>query len=89
MDKPFLMDILCTEQKILSIFNDMRHIVVRAIPPVPNIDILRAWTGPVPVHDGTESPEFVFLMDWLKQYVRVNVTVKIIKGIDMDAINPF
>ncbi len=59
-DQAFGMDILCAEEEILSLFHNMCHVVVGAVPPVANVDIFPAGERPVPVHDVAECAKFVF-----------------------------
>ncbi len=64
------MDILCTEEEILSLFHHMCHVVVGAVAPVANVDILPAGKRPVPVHDIAECAKFVFFMYGLEDGIR-------------------
>ncbi len=86
-DQAFGMDILCAEEEILSLFHNMCHVVVGAVPPVANVDIFPAGERPVPVHDVTECTKFVFFMHGLEDIVRIDVCVKVKKGINMYAVD--
>ena len=86
-DQAFGMDILCTEEEILPLFHHMCHVVVGAVAPVANVDILPAGKGSVPVHDVTECTKFVFFMHGLEDSVRIDVCVKVKKSIDMYAVD--
>lgn len=65
-NKPFGMDVFGTEQKILVLFHDMSHVVIRAIAPVTDKDIFRAGQHGVPVYHVAESPELIFLVNRLE-----------------------
>lgn len=80
-DQPFGMDILCAEEEILSLFHHMCHVVVGAVTPVANVDILPAKEHPVPVHDVAECAKLVFFMHRLKDSVRIDVCVKVKKAL--------
>ena len=86
-DQAFGMDILCAEEEILSLFHHMGHVVVGAVPPVANVDILPAGERPVPVHDVAECAKFVFFMYGLEDGVRIDVCIEVKKGINMYAVD--
>ena len=86
-DQAFGMDILCAEEEILPLFHHMCHVVVGAVAPVANVDILPAGEGPVPVHDVTECTKFVFFMHGLEDGVRIDVCIEVKKGINMYAVD--
>ena len=69
-DQSFGMDILGTEQEILSLFHNMCHVVIRAIAAVTDIDIFYSIQNIVPVNNITESTEFIFAADRLDQRIR-------------------
>ena len=81
------MDILCAEEEILSLFHYMGHVVVGAVAPVANVNILPARKRSVPVHNIAECAEFVFFMHGLKDSVRINVCIKIKKGIYVHTVD--
>lgn len=86
-DQAFGMDTLCAKEKILSLFHHMGHVVVGAVAPVANVDILPAGESPVPVHDVTECAKFVFFMHRLEDGVRIDVCIQVKKGINMYAVD--
>ena len=86
-DQPFGMDVLCAQEEILSLFHHMCHVVVGAVAPVANIDILPAGERPVPVHDVAECAKFVFFMHGLEDGIRIDVSIKVKKGIYMYAVD--
>ena len=86
-DQAFGMDVLCAEEEILSLFHHMCHVVVGAVSPVASADILPAGERSVPVHDVAECAKFVFFMHGLEDGVRIDVCIKVKKGIDMYAVD--
>lgn len=86
-DQAFGMDIFCAEEEILSLFHHMCHVVVGAVAPVANVDILPAGERSVPVHNVAECAKFVFFMHGLEDRVRIDVCVKVKKSIDMYAVD--
>ena len=86
-DQTFGMDILCAKEKILPPFHHMCHVVVRAEAPVTSVDILPSGEHPVAVHNAAEGAKFVFFMHGLEDGVRIDVCVKVKKGVYMYAVN--
>jgi len=86
-DQAFGMDILCAEEEMLSLFRHMRHVVVGAVAPVANVDVLPAGERPVPVHDVAECAKFVFFMHGLEDGARVDVCIKVKKGVYMHTVD--
>lgn len=86
-DQAFGMDILCTEEEMLPLFHHMCHVVVGAITPVANVDILSAGESHVTVYNVAKCAKFVFLMHGLEDCVRIDVIIKVKKSIDMDAVD--
>ena len=70
-NESFLIDVLGSKQKVLFIFDDMRHVVIGAIAPVADVDIF--WTGlnGMAVNNGTKGTELIFMVDWLKEGIRI------------------
>lgn len=64
-DKTFGMDVFRAEEKKLSFFQHMSHIVIGTVPPVADKDIPGSGEGSVPVDHVTESPEFVLAVNGL------------------------
>ena len=52
-DQSFGMDILGTEQEILSLFHDVCHVVIRAIATVSDIDIFSSIPNSVPANSSS------------------------------------
>ena len=52
-DQSFGMDILGTEQEILSLFHNMCHVIIRAIAAVTDIDIFYSIQNIVPVNSSS------------------------------------
>ena len=52
-DQSFGMDILGTEQEILSLFHNMCHVIIRAIAAVTDIDIFYSIQNLVPVNSSS------------------------------------
>lgn len=86
-DQAFGMNVLCAEEEILSLFHYMCHVVVGAVAPVANVDILPSGERPMPVHDVAECAKFVFFMHGLEDGVRIDVCIKVKKGIYMYAVD--
>lgn len=86
-NQTFGMDILCAEKEILFLFHNMCHVIVGAIAPVANVDILPAGESFVPVHDVAKCAKFVFFMHRLEDGIRIDVCIKVEKGIYMYAVD--
>ena len=86
-DQSFGMDILGTEQEMLSLFHNMCHVVIRAIAAVTDIDIFYSIQNIVPVNNITESTEFIFAADGLDQRIRVSMGIQVIKSIQVPAVD--
>ena len=78
------MDILGTEKETLPVLDDMGHVIVRAIAPVPNVDIPDAGEDSVSANDGTEGPELVLVMDGLENGVGIDPLFQVIKGVKVN-----
>ena len=87
--KPFGMDVFRAEEKILSFFHNMRHVVIGTVSSVADEDIPGSGPGTVPVNHITESPEFILLVDGLDEGVRINMFPEVIKSIHMHAEKAF
>ena len=83
------MDILGTEKETLPVLDDMGHVIVRAIAPVPNIDIPDAGEDSVSVNDETEGPELVLVMDGLENGVGIDPLFQVIKGVEVNTVKAF
>lgn len=81
------MDILGTEQEILSLFHNMIHVVIRAIATVTDIDIFSSIQNIMPVNNITESTEFIFVSDGLDQRIRVGMGIQVIESIQVHAVD--
>lgn len=81
------MDILGTEQEILSLFHDVCHVVIGAIPAVTDIDIFLSFQNVVTVNDITESTEFIFAADGLDQRIRIGMRIQVIESIQVHAVD--
>lgn len=81
------MDILGTKKEALSVFDHMGHIVVRAVSPVSDIDVFCAWGDRMPVNNGAEGAEFIFVMDGLEEGVGIDAFFQVIKGIEAETCN--
>lgn len=81
--------ILSTKQEKLLFFYDMSHIIVRAIPAVRNKDAGSIIGLPDPVHHSAESFVFIFAMNWLDDGVLISMGIKVIEGIEKEAVNSF
>ena len=88
-NKPFGMDVFRAEEKILSFFHNMRHIVIGAVSSVADEDIPGSGPGIVPVNHITESPEFILLVDGLDEGVRISMFLQVIKSIQVHAVEAF
>lgn len=77
-NKSFGMDVFGTEQKILVLFHAMSHVVIRAIAPVTDKDILGARQRGVPVYHVAESPKFIFLANRLDQCLCISMLLQVI-----------
>ena len=86
-DQSFGMDILGTEQEILSLFHNMIHVVIRAIATVTDIDIFSSIQNIMPVNNITESTEFIFVSDGLDQRIRVGMGIQVIESIQVHAVD--
>ena len=83
------MDILGTEKETLPVLDDMGHVIVRAIAPVPNVDIPDAGEDSVSANDGTEGPELVLVMDGLENGVGIDPLFQVIKGVKVNTLKAF
>ena len=88
-EHPFQQNIFCAENKILSVFYDMCHVVVRAVSAATDINISGAWQHRMSVSRRAEGPEFIFEADRLDEGIRINMSVKVIKSVDMHAVTAF
>ena len=86
-DQSFGMDILGTEQKTLSLFHNVCHVVIRAISTVTDIDIFSPIQNVMPVNNITESTEFIFAADGLDQRIRVGMGIQVIESIKVHAVD--
>ena len=87
-NQTFGVDIFGTEQKELILFQHMCHIVVRTIATVTNINVFSSFDDFMAVNHVAESTEFIFTMDRLNQGIRISVCCKVIKSIQMHAVDP-
>lgn len=67
----------------------MGNIIIRAIPAVSYEDIGNPVRRFQTVHHGAESPELIFEMDRLDKGILISMRIKIIKGIQVDAVEAF
>lgn len=86
-NQSFGMDILGTEQEILSLFRDVCHVVIRAIPAVTGIDIFSSIQNIVTVNHITESTEFIFAADGLDQRICVCMCIQVKESIQVHAVD--
>ena len=86
-DQAFGMNILCAQEEILSLFHHMCHVIVGTVAPVANVNILPAGERPMPVYDVAKCAKFVFFMHSLEDGIRINVGIKVKKGINMYAVD--
>ena len=85
----FGMDILRTEQEILSPLPDMGHAVPGAETPVTRINIFYTRGNFLAVNHGTESAEFILFMDGLQHCICVSTPFQVIKSSKVHAVKAF
>ena len=78
-----------TKEEKLLFFQDMRHVIIRTIPSVSYEDSIDSFRCLQTVHHGAESLEFIFEMNGLYDSIHINMRVKVIKGIQMNAVEAF
>ena len=69
-DQSLGMDIFRTEEEVLLVFYDMCHVIIRTVPPVPEIYIFCPIRDRMPVNNLAKGAEFIFLVDRLKNGIR-------------------
>lgn len=79
-DQAFGVDIFGAEQKGLTLFYYMGHVVIGTIATVANIDVLTSLGDLMAVNHDAESAEFIFVMDRLDQGIRISVGCEIINA---------
>ena len=65
-NKPLLVHVLASEQKVLFVFNNVGHIVIRAIAPVADIDVFRSVRNGMSVNNGAEGAKLVLVVNRLQ-----------------------
>lgn len=78
--------ILAAEEEELARLGDMRHVVVRAVPPVSDEDSPGPGRGTVAVHHCAEGAELILLAGGLDNAVCVVPRAEVIHRIQVDAI---
>ena len=78
--------VITADQKELSVFYDMSKVVVRAIAPVTDVDILRSGYNGMSVDNGAKGTKFVLLMNRLQESGCIQMRAQILKCVDMNAI---
>jgi len=78
-----------TKEEELLFFQDMGHVIIRTIPTVSHEDVRGPLQCLQTVHHGAESLELILEMNRLDDSIYVGMRVKVIKGIQMDAVEPF
>ena len=73
-------DILGTEDEVLSPFDDMSHIIEGTEATVSDKDSMSAGRERMAVDDGTEGTVFILLSDGLNNSVRVTIRIQIEEG---------
>ena len=87
-NEAFRVDIFGAEQKELTLFYYMSHVVIGTIATVANIDILTSFENLMAVNHVAESAKFIFVMNRLDQGIRISVCCEIIKSIKMHTVDP-
>ena len=67
----------------------MCHVIIRTIPAVSYEDIGNPVRCLQAVHHGAESPEFILGMNGLDYGILISMCVKVIKGVEVYAVEPF
>lgn len=88
-DKAFGMDVLCAEEEILSLFHDMSHVIIGAVPTVADEDVPGIWRRIKPVNHIAEGPEFILTVDRLDKCGRIGVLIQVIECIQVHAVEAF
>ena len=83
------MDVLGAEKKKLPFFQDMGHIIIGTVPPVPDKDVFGARKALLPVNHSTEGQEFIFLMYGLNEGIGISMEGEVIKSIQVHAVEAF
>ena len=83
---PFACNIFCTKNKILFFFNHVGHVVIRAIPSVSNKNSSLIRVRDMSVYKLAKSKELIFFMCRLKNGIRIDSFIYVIKGIDVYAV---
>ena len=87
--RPTDIHVFGTKEEKLLFFQDMRHVIIRAIATGGQEEggnPLRCFQA---VHHGTESLEFIFEMDRLYHGIPISMGGKVIKGIEVDTVEAF
>lgn len=82
-------DVLGAEQEVLPLLYDVRHVVVGAVSPVPDVDVAGFRDGGHAIHHGAEGTKLILPMDRLEQCVHIQVAVNIKQAVHMDAVEAF
>ena len=78
-----------TKEEKLVFFQDMGHVIIRTIPTVSYEDIRSPLQCLQTVYHSAESLEFIFEMDGLYDSIHISMRVKVIKGVQMKAVEAF
>lgn len=78
-----------TKEEKLFFFQDMGHVIIRTIPTVSYEDIRSPLQCLQTVYHSAESLELIFEMNRLDDSIHISMRVKVIKGIQMKAVEAF
>ena len=85
-NQSFACNVFCTKNKVLFFFDHVSHVVIRAIPSVPNKNNSLIRVRDMSVYKLAKSKEFIFFMCRLKNGIRIDPVIYVIKGIDVYAV---
>ena len=73
-------------RKTKYFFDHVSHVVIRTIPSVPNKNSSLIRVSDMSVYKLAKSKEFIFFMCRLKNGIRIDPLIYVIKGIDVHAV---
>lgn len=77
------------EEEKLLFFQDMCHVIIRAVAAVSYKNIGSPVRCFQTVHHSAESPEFIFKMNRLDKGVLIGMGIKVIEGIEVETVETF
>ena len=88
-NQPFACNVFCTKNKILFFFDHVSHVVIRAIPSVPDKNSSLIRVRDMSVYKLAKSKELIFFVCRLKNGIGIDPFIYVIKGINVYAVNEY